>query len=96
MERYLLFAGDYAEAHGGVEDLVGHYKDKRTARRRGEQYDWAEILDTKTGNVIRFKENTGMWWQKATLYSLVCVGCGSALLEQDKEAGLCHTCEDGL
>lgn len=51
--RYLVFAGDDYEAAGGSADLVGTadtIDDAKTVDARG---DWAEILDTQTGHVLR-------------------------------------------
>jgi hypothetical protein len=50
MKRYLLFAGQDGEAQGGLDDLITHRESLISAQKTGNKFDWAEILDTKTGD----------------------------------------------
>lgn len=58
---YLLFAGDYYEPMGGINDLVGVFKtlDAAMAARKPGQ-EWAHIFDTET--LIALKNcDDGVW-----------------------------------
>ena len=56
MKRFLAFKGIEYEAHGGTDDLVGDFRSFEDAVAGiGElgPYQWAEVLDTETGEVTR-------------------------------------------
>lgn len=66
MNQFLLFSGDYYYPSGGWDDFVASYKTVQEARAADCWGDWAQVVDSVTGEVVSvgtYSRGAGWTWE---------------------------------